>query len=93
MTGKRFFIFLGMVFVVSLLVFLFTTPRGSAIPLIGVVDGNEVIVSPQVAGRMIKLNVDEGSEVKKGDLIAELGRAASRPFGDAADLVPRCPAG
>jgi HlyD family secretion protein len=72
MTGKRFFIFLGMVFVISLLVFLFTTPHGSAIPLIGVVDGNEVIISPQVAGRMIKLNVDEGSEVKKGELIAEL---------------------
>ncbi|MFZ0036917.1 MAG: efflux RND transporter periplasmic adaptor subunit [Candidatus Acidiferrales bacterium] len=72
MTGKKFFIFLGAVFLISLLVYFLTTPRGSAIPLIGVVDGNEVIVSPQIAGRMIKLNVDEGSEVKKGDLIAEL---------------------
>jgi HlyD family secretion protein len=72
MTGKRFFIFLGVVFAISLLVYIFSTPRGSAIVLIGVVDGNEVIVSPQIAGRMIKLNVDEGSEVKKGDLIAEL---------------------
>jgi HlyD family secretion protein len=53
-------------------VYLISTPRGSDIPLIGVVDGNEVIISPQIAGRMIKLNVDEGSEVKKGDLIAEL---------------------
>ncbi len=72
MTGKKFFIFLGAVFLISVLVYFLTTPRGSAIPLIGVVDGNEVIVSPQIAGRMIKLNVDEGSEVKKGDLIAEL---------------------
>ena len=36
------------------------------------VDGNEVIVSPQITGRIIKLTVDEGSAVKKGDLIAEL---------------------
>jgi multidrug resistance efflux pump len=31
-----------------------------------------VIVSPQITGRIINLTVDEGSEVKKGDLIAEL---------------------
>ncbi len=72
MTGKRFFIFLGAVFIISMVVYFVSTPRGTAIVLIGVVDGNEVIVSPQIAGRMIKLNVDEGSEVKKGDLIAEL---------------------
>lgn len=72
MTGKRFFMFLGVVLIVSIVVYFVSTPRGSAIRLIGVVDGTEVIVSPQIAGRMIKLNVDEGSEVKKGDLIAEL---------------------
>jgi multidrug resistance efflux pump len=37
-----------------------------------VVDGNEVIVSPQITGRIINLTVDEGSQVKKGQLIAEL---------------------
>jgi HlyD family secretion protein len=72
MTGKKFLIILGVVFAISLIVYFTTTPRGSAIPLIGVVDGTEVIISPQIAGRMIKLNVDEGSEVKKGDLLAEL---------------------
>jgi len=40
--------------------------------LTGIVDGNEVIVSPQIMGRIINLTVDEGSEVKKGDLIAQL---------------------
>ena len=54
------------------MVYYFTTPRGTDIPLIGMVDGNEVIVSPQITGRMINLTVDEGSSVKKGDLIAEL---------------------
>ncbi len=54
------------------MVYIVTTPRGSDIPLTGIVDGNEVIVSPQITGRIINLTVDEGSEVKKGDLIAEL---------------------
>lgn len=72
MTGRKFFIFIGFAFVVALAIYLLTTPRGSDIPLIGVVDGNEVIVSPQITGRMVKLTVDEGSAVRKGDLIAEL---------------------
>ena len=72
MTGKKFFILLGFVLLISAVVYFAFTPHGSDVPLIGVVDGNEVIISPQIAGRMIRLNVDEGSEVKKGDLIAEL---------------------
>jgi len=72
MTGKKFFVLLGVVVIISAVVFFAFTPHGNNIPLIGVVDGNEVIISPQIAGRMIRLTVDEGSEVKKGDLIAEL---------------------
>jgi HlyD family secretion protein len=72
MTGKKFVMFLGVVFVIALVLYVTTTPFTHAIPLIGVVDGNEVIVSPQITGRMIRLTVDEGSVVKKGDLIAEL---------------------
>ena len=72
---SRFFVFVGMLFVVALVVYVTTTPRGSEIPLTGIVTGNDVIVSPQLAGRMIRLTVDEGSEVHKGDLIAELDSA------------------
>lgn len=72
MTGKKFLIFLGVIFVIALIVYLTTTPFNRSIPLIGVVDGNEVIVSPQITGRMTLLTVDEGSVVKKGQLIAEL---------------------
>ena len=72
MTGKKFFILLGFVLILSAVVYFAFTPHGNNIALIGVVDGNEVIVSPQIAGRMVRLTVDEGSEVKKGDLIAEL---------------------
>ena len=31
-----------------------------------------MVVSPQITGRIVNLTVDEGSVVKKGDLIAEL---------------------
>jgi HlyD family secretion protein len=72
MTGRKFVVVLSVLFLIALVVYFLTTPRGTDIPLTGVVDGNEVIVSPQVTGRMINLTVDEGSEVKKGDLIAEL---------------------
>ncbi len=75
MNGPKFFMFLGIVLVIALGVYLATTPRGSAIPLTGIVDGTEVIISPQITGRMVKLTVDEGSEVRKGMLLAELDRA------------------
>lgn len=69
---SKFFVFVGALFVVALVSYLTTTPSGSEIPLTGIVTGTDVIVSPQLAGRMIRLNVDEGSEVHKGELIAEL---------------------
>ena len=70
--SKRTFIIIGMVFLIALAFYLFTTPWNREIPLTGIVDGNEVIISPQITGRIINLSVDEGSEVKKGDLIAQL---------------------
>lgn len=76
MNGRKFFGLLGTLFLIVLIIYLITTPKGNAYPLIGVVDGNEVIVSPQTAGRIVKLTVDEGSQVKKGDLIAGLDSAA-----------------
>src|SRR6202021_831806 len=72
MTGRKFIVVIGMVFLIALIVYFATTPKGSDISLIGVVDGNEVIISPQITGRIINLTVDEGSQVKRGDLIAEL---------------------
>ncbi len=75
MTISRFFMFLGMVFLISLVVYLASTPKGSDIPLVGIVTGNEVIVSPKITGRIERLLVDEGTEVKPGQLIAVLDRA------------------
>src|ERR1700688_3932058 len=82
---SKFFLFVGVLFVVALIVYIATTPRGNDILLTGIVTGNDVIVSPQVAGRMIRLTVDEGSEVHKGDLIAELDPAELSAARDSAD--------
>jgi HlyD family secretion protein len=60
------------ILLITAVVYYFTTPSGKYIPLTGVIDGNEVVVSPQITGRIVNLTVDEGSVVKKGDLIAEL---------------------
>ena len=75
MKMSKFFVFVGVLFAVSVIVYLTTTPRGMEIPLTGIVAGNDVIVSSQIAGRMIRLTADEGSEVHKGDLIAEVDPA------------------
>jgi HlyD family secretion protein len=72
MTGRKFLMFIAVIFLITGVVYYFTTPSGKYIPLTGVVDGNEVVVSPQITGRIVNLTVDEGSVVKKGDLIAEL---------------------
>jgi len=83
MTISRFFVFLGAVFLIALAIYILTTPKGTEVPLVGVVTGNEVVVSPKIAGRIERLLVNEGSEVKQGQLIAELDRAeleAQRDF-------------
>ncbi|MFZ3217384.1 MAG: efflux RND transporter periplasmic adaptor subunit [Candidatus Acidiferrales bacterium] len=72
MTGRIFATLLLVIFVIAVVAYYFTTPHGTDIPLIGVVDGNEVIVSAQITERIVNLAVDEGTSVKKGDLIAVL---------------------
>jgi multidrug resistance efflux pump len=62
--------FLGVIFLVALGYYLFFIPSSKDLVLIGTVDSNQVIVSPQIAGRISKLLVDEGTQVKQGDLIA-----------------------
>jgi HlyD family secretion protein len=69
---NKVFILIGVLFVISLVIYLFTTPRSSDLDLVGTVDANQVVVSPQVPGRIAKLLVDEGTKVKQGDLIASL---------------------
>ena len=69
---NKFIIVLGVIFSLSLAYYLMSTPRSRDLILIGTVDANQVIVSPQIQGRLVTLSVDEGSRVKQGDLIAVL---------------------
>ena len=66
-----------------------TTDRTSDMILIGTVDANQVIVSPQVAGRIVKLAVDEGTAVKQGDLIAQLDTSELEAQASAAEAAIR----
>jgi multidrug resistance efflux pump len=69
---NKFLIILGVIFTISLTYYLVSTPSNKDLILIGTVDSNQVIVSPQIEGRLAKLLVDEGTQVKQGDLIAVL---------------------
>src|SRR5882762_4759661 len=69
---NRFFILLGVIFVISAIYYFFSVDHSRDLVLIGTVDSNQVIVSAQVEGRIQKLLVDEGTPVKSGDLIAVL---------------------
>lgn len=69
---NKFLILLAIVGGISLTYYLLSTPRSQDLLLIGTVDANQVMVSPQIQGRIAKLLVEEGTPVKQGDLIATL---------------------
>ncbi len=69
---NRVFMILGLLTVGSLIWYLATTNRSGDLQLIGTVDANEVIVSSKIPGRIQKLTVEEGQDVKAGELIAEI---------------------
>jgi HlyD family secretion protein len=84
---NRFFIMLGIIFIIALGYYYFSTPSNRDLVLIGTVDSNQVIVSPQIQGRLQKLLVDEGSQVKTGDLIAVIDPAELQAQEAAADAT------
>lgn len=69
---NKFLTVVAIIFSISLTYYFLSTPRNRDLVLIGTVDSNQVIVSPQIEGRLAKLLVDEGTQVKQGDLIAIL---------------------
>lgn len=69
---NRFFSFLGFLFMAAAIYYFLSTDRSSDLVLIGTVDANQVVVSPKIMGRIERLAVDEGSEVKEGQTIAVL---------------------
>jgi HlyD family secretion protein len=69
---NKFLMLLGVILIAATIYYLVSTPRSSDLVLIGTVDSNQIIISPQMQGRIAKLLVDEGTQVKQGDLIAVL---------------------
>ena len=69
---NRIFVILGILFVLALCWYFFSTKRSSDLQLIGTVDANEVVVSSRIPGRIQTLTVDEGDDVKAGQLIATI---------------------
>ncbi len=69
---NRIFIIIGILFVVSLGWYFFSANRSDDLQLIGTVDANEVVISSRIPGRIQTLNVDEGDDVKAGELIATI---------------------
>ena len=67
---NRVFLLLGLLTVGSLIFYFVTVRPSSDLQLIGTVDANEVVVSSKIPGRIQTLLVDEGQDVKAGQLIA-----------------------
>jgi len=67
---NRVFIILGLLTVGSLIWYFVTVRPSGDLQLIGTVDANEVVVRSKIPGRIQTLAVDEGQDVKAGQLIA-----------------------
>lgn len=72
---NRVFLILGLLTVGSLIWYLVTVRPTSDLQMIGTVDANEVVVSAKIPGRIQTLLVEEGQEVKAGQLIAVIESA------------------
>lgn len=67
---NRVFMILGLLTIGSLIWYLATVRRAGDLQLIGTVDANEILVSSKIPGRIQTLTVDEGDDVKAGQLVA-----------------------
>ncbi len=67
---NRVFLILGLLTIGSLIWYFVTVRHSGDLQLIGTVDANEVMVSAKIPGRIQTLLVDEGQDVKAGQLIA-----------------------
>src|SRR5580698_11570475 len=69
---KRRLIFLTILAGIVFAIWWEERPRPQTLVLTGTVDGNEVVVSSKITGRIVSLAVEDGQAVKAGDLIAVL---------------------
>ncbi|MEO8725207.1 MAG: efflux RND transporter periplasmic adaptor subunit [Acidobacteriaceae bacterium] len=69
---NKVFTLFGIILIASASYYFLTTNHSSDYVIIGTVDANQVVVSPMIAGRLEKLNVEDGTAVKAGEVIAVL---------------------
>lgn len=69
---NKILILMGILLVIGIFWYFFSTNRSSDLQLIGTVDANEVVVSSRIPGRIQKLTVDEGDTVTAGELVATI---------------------
>jgi HlyD family secretion protein len=84
---NRFFAFLGLLLLIAIGYYFFSTDRTSDLILVGTVDANQIVVSPKIMGRVERLAVDEGDVVKAGQTIAVLDRQELTADREAADAL------
>jgi HlyD family secretion protein len=75
---------LGTLLVIALVYYFFSVDHSTDLVLIGTVDANQVVVSPKIAGRIIDLPLEEGMDVKVGDLVATIDSDELKAARDAA---------
>jgi len=68
--ARKIAVLLIVILVIGVAYYFLTTSSNKGLLLIGTVDANQVIVSANMQGRIEKLLVDEGTDVKAGDPIA-----------------------
>jgi HlyD family secretion protein len=68
--SKRFAVTLAVVVALGALIYGFTRPRSTTLVLTGIVTTNDVVVAPQIAGRVDSLLVTEGDSVVPNQLLA-----------------------
>src|SRR5207302_6370151 len=73
--AKKLGVLIAIILTIAAGYYFLSVNSSKTLELIGTVDANQVIVSAKITGRIEKLYVDEGSEVKQGDLIAQLDTA------------------
>jgi HlyD family secretion protein len=87
MNPRKFAVLLMVILAISAGYYFWSTDRTNGLVLVGTVDANQVIVSSRVQGRIEKLLVDEGTQVKAGDPIAVLDSAELTAEKEAAEAT------
>lgn len=69
---NRILILMGILLVIAICWYFFSTNHSTDLQLIGTVDANEVVLSSRIPGLVQTLNVQEGDDVTAGELVATI---------------------